>query len=181
MTGPKLPDDPADLFTPPSSVPPPFSDRDRVVEIARAQLETGDHTGLAYWTEVLPDWPEGSPHPRHWCGAMALACLRWAELCEWVWVPGKGFIYHDGDGNRLREPRLHITRFPEPGDIAYFQANQHYAIVESVDGDKLVTIDGNQSNRGAPPHKQRNPAILRRDDRKVRDVYAFFSIGGLCS
>ena len=174
-----MPDDPADLFVKPTW-PPPYSHRDRVVEIAHAELENGDHTGLRYWVEVLPDYPDGATHPKHWCGAMALACLRWAELCEWTWVVGAGFLYVDDSGRRTREPRLPLVAVPEPGDIAYFHKAQHHAIVVEVVGGDVVTIDGNQSNRSQPPDRHRNPAILKRT-RPLREAEGYFSIGGLVS
>lgn len=157
MSGPALPGDPAELFSPPAPVP--HTGRERVVQLAMAELEHGDHTGRKYWLDVYGP----PPHPRHWCGAFALWCLRAAGLCDWTWRASVGFLYVDDDGKRSATPRLPITTTPEPGDVAYYQAKQHYAIVSHIDGDNVVTIDGNQPD-------------IRLRERKLGAAEAYFSI-----
>lgn len=109
--------------------------RRRVLAVAETQL--GDQDPDKYWSLVCPELM-GNPHKVAWCGGFALWCLREAGLCEWPWVvwkgPGtpSGFLY-----------RLLPTRDPKPGDIAYFDHLQHHAIVRSVSGGFVDTIDGN--------------------------------------
>lgn len=93
------------------------------------------------WKDVLSPH-DYQPHIRlAWCGAFALNRLHAAGLGQDVkWIFGKGFL-----------GRLPKTDRPQPGDIAYFdKPYQHHAIVESVDGETLHTIDGNQGH--GPDH-----------------------------
>jgi hypothetical protein len=69
------------------------------------------------------------PYPPAWCGAFALSCLIEAELCEWPWLIGKGFLF-----------RLPTTKSPEIGDISYFEKHQHHAVVGS--GGQLINGNG---------------------------------------
>jgi hypothetical protein len=97
------------------------------------------------WDDVLehpsPRTASGTrilKYPPEWCGAFALHCLHEAHLATGVkWAfgpPHYGFLY-----------RLHTTKTPEPGDIAYLDKPwQHHAIVTDVEGDTVHTIDGNQ-------------------------------------
>lgn len=131
--------------------------RARVVAIAAAEL--GEQAPDRFWRVVCPAFV-GHPHDVAWCGGFALWCLREAGLCDWEWVPGKGFLY--------RLPRTHA---PEPGDIAYFGALAHHAVVEEVHGPSIISIDGNTM-----------PAPLEGVTRKVRDrsaVTDFYSIAPL--
>ena len=36
-----------------------------------------------------------------------------------------------------------ITPTPKPGDVGYFEKNQHHCIISAVEGDRIETIDGN--------------------------------------
>lgn len=40
------------------------------------------------------------------------------------------------------------TSNPQPGDIAYIAKNQHHAIIVSVEGNTITTIDGNSGRVG---------------------------------
>lgn len=127
------------------------SARNLVVSVALYELECGDPTGQKYWPGVGVE----RPYPKHWCGAFALWCLRQAGLCTWSWSIGKGFAF-----------RLHTTKTPEPGDIAYYSRKQHHAIVERVEGDTVHTVDGNQ------------PGIKTRA-RPLKAAAAYYSIRSL--
>lgn len=108
------------------------------------------------WEDVLESTP---PYPPAWCGAFALHCLRKAGLTDWHWKIGLGFCY-----------RLPQTNKPEPGDIAYFDTYQHHAVLESVEGDTVCTIDGNSTGN-----------VVARRTRSIHDATAYFSIAPLLS
>jgi len=103
--------------------------RERVVEAAVGCLGVQDPD--RFWREVCPAFI-GHPHEVSWCGGFALWCLREAGLCDWNWIPGKGFLF-----------RLGVAKDPSPGDIVYLADLSHHAVVEEVLGDMVVTIDGN--------------------------------------
>lgn len=93
-----------------------------------------------YWADVLHQ-SLIAPHPPQWCGAFALWNLHKADLgLELRWVfgpPNYGFLY------KLHKLERHEV--PEPGDIAYLnEPYQHHAIVACVEGDNVITINGNQ-------------------------------------
>jgi hypothetical protein len=71
-----------------------------------------------------------------------------------------GFIYPLG---------LKQTPVPEPGDIAYFQKNQHHAIVASVNSDGTVSLINGNGTGGAVSESRPD----------IEDVTAFYSIGTL--
>lgn len=90
-----------------------------------------------YWSDVLHQ-PAAAPHPKEWCGAFALWCLHQGGVglaLRWMFGPPHfGFLWN-----------LRATKTPEPGDIAYLdKPYQHHAIVVTVEGDTVHTIDGNQ-------------------------------------
>jgi len=97
-----------------------------------ATQEIGPQDPKKYWADVIPEHPGFSGE---WCGGFTLWALHQAGIARDIsWEMGKGYCY-----------RLPITDDPKPGDIAYFdQPFQHHAIVESVSGNVLTTIDGNQ-------------------------------------
>lgn len=88
----------------------------------------------SYWADVLVGY-DGPSYPKQWCGALALFCLHSGGVALDVhWEVGKGFLY-----------RLHTTPHPEPGDVAYLDAPfQHHAIVTHIEGESVVTVNGNQ-------------------------------------
>lgn len=115
--------------------------------IVRAAIDERDNTDpTKYWRAVLPaNWK--GPFPPHWCGAFALWAIKQGGQNTWLWgIPGItsirgefGFLY-----------RLRQTGDPKPGDIAYKnKPYQHHAVVTAVDGDMVVTADGN-SGSGKP-------------------------------
>lgn len=98
----------------------PVSPRVRVAQAAESQLGLRDAT--VYWADVLPGYPASS-YPKDWCGAFALWALHQAGLAKnLIWVIGVGFL----DGN------LPTTTNPQIGDVAYFDTNEHHAVVVGV-------------------------------------------------
>lgn len=101
---------------------------------------------------------------KHWCGAFSLVCLHDAELAlDVFWKDGLGYV----------EPQK-LTRVstPEPGDIAFFDHNSHYAIVEKVRGNLFDSIDGNQGLTLAHPS-------IKLHTRELKSARAFYSISKL--
>lgn len=119
--------------------------RAAIVAAAEAEIgpqQKGSHEVFGYWREVLPrTWTDAQVKQyaatKHWCGGFALWCLHQAGVAKDVtWRDGLGFCEVE---------HLPRTKSPQPGDIAYTdQPFQHHAIVHSLDGGILVTIDGNQ-------------------------------------
>jgi hypothetical protein len=90
--------------------------------VRAALSQIGNGNPKRYWDDVLPGVDVGEAD---WCGAGALWCLHQAGLAlDRQWKLGSGFL--------LTPPALPTTRQPEPGDIAYFDHNQHQAIVVDV-------------------------------------------------
>lgn len=121
----------------------------KIIEKERAEPDTSK-----YWSGILKN--SNPPYPKHWCGGLALWALKKAGLAKDVnWEIGKGFLY-----------KLKITKKPEVGDIAYFQKNQHHAVVKSINDDgTITTYDGNDIGGSIGMHN--------RDPKKVT---AFYSI-----
>jgi hypothetical protein len=147
-TGEPWTGDPFDL---PSGVEPVLKSTRRRWEYWRAVLQPG-------WTDAQVDQYQA----KHWCGGFALYCLHQAGLALGVpWLDGLGFC----------EPqRLPRVKVPQPGDVAWFLKNQHYAIVEAVRGNVVDTIDGNQ---GITPAR---PSIKLHSGRPLSSVAVFYSI-----
>lgn len=103
--------------------------RKRLIHVALSQL--GSAQASKYWADVLPG---SAQYPKEWCGGFALWALHQIGLAkDWNWEIGRGFLY-----------RLPQTNNPQPGDIAYFDRNQHQAIIKSINPDKTITlINGN--------------------------------------
>lgn len=112
----------------------PRVSRPQVVALARAELGSTDRA--RYLTAELGfDSPGLS-----WCGIWALWVLHQCGLAIGIrWVPGMGFLF------LLPHYPPHGKRVPLPGDIAYFEAYQHHAIVEAYhpEDDTVSLLNGN--------------------------------------
>ena len=115
-----------------------------------------DEIGNKEWLKYLEGVAAMPGEPIAWCGIFALWVLHQAGIGQHIkWLyDGKGFLY-----------RLPMTTNPQPGDLAYIPKNQHHAIVESVEGDIIQTIDGNSYGRK-----------VARNRRPRSDFLAFYSI-----
>jgi hypothetical protein len=127
-----------------------FDRRRAVVSVAEAELGVG--RAPAYWRDVLGQEWRG-PYPQHWCGAFALWCLHQVGLALSVrWLVGKGFC---------EVQRLPKTTTPLPGDVAYLDKPfQHHAVVKAVEGEFVVTIDGNQGGPTPVQEKRRKRSAI---------------------
>lgn len=98
----------------------PTSPRVRVARYAEREL--GQSNAARYWASVLPGTPP-SGYPKDWCGAFDLWALHQAGLARGInWIIGKGFLFN-----------LPTTQNPDVGDTAYFDTNEHHAVVTGVD------------------------------------------------
>lgn len=136
--------------------------RQAVVDAAVAELGANTHEKrIKYWESALGyeihHFEEISKLA--WCGGFALYCLHTAGLALDVhWRIGAGFL--------LQKPHpLRAVAVPLPGDIGYLDKPfQHHFIVESVEGDLVISIDGNQ------------PDVRRRSRQLHTPTLTFFSI-----
>lgn len=138
-----------------------FDRRRAVVSVAEAELGAG--RAPEYWRDVLgPDYR--GTFPQHWCGAFALWCLHQVRLALSVhWLVGKGFC---------EVQRLPKTTTPLPGDVAYLDKPfQHHAVVKAIEGDVVVTVDGNQGG----------PTPVQEKRRKRSAFTCFYSIAPFLS
>lgn len=133
------------------------SPREKVVQAALSRLGATDAS--EFWTDTLPGMPRSS-WPPDWCGAFVLWCLHQAGLArQIIWTIGTGFL----------DNRFPQTRSPEPGDVAYFDHNQHQAIVRRVEPNGMVSLV-NGNGAGAQVTLSQVP---------LSSVTAFFSLKSL--
>ncbi len=138
----------------PPAAPVTGDARARVVAEARALV--GDWTEGAVdelWRDVGVPAFVGHWHDKAWCGAFALRCINRALGTAHAWRPGIGFLGPLG---------LRVVSLPEPGDVAYFAAGQHHAIVERFANGKLYTVDGNAltaPREGVALRERANPTV----------------------
>jgi hypothetical protein len=133
--------------------------RETVLQIANEYI--GECDPLPFFEDCARQFVDDrSWTERSWCGIFALYCLRKAGLVDWTWQTGVGFLY-----------RLRSVSLPEPGDIAYFGANQHHAIVVEVAQGKAKMINGN-----GYPKPRRGVTVTT---RPLSDAAAYYSIGKL--
>ncbi len=133
-----------------------LSPRQRVVQAALSQMGSTDKA--KYWASALPGQ---NPAGLDWCGAFALWCLHQAGLATtWYWQISVGFLM-------TTQHRLPTTTMPQPGDIAYFNTNQHEAVVVGVDNvNRTVDLANGNGHLGAV-----SPSTI-----PWNSVTAFFSI-----
>jgi len=137
-----------------------LSPRARVAAAARSQLGKADTT--KYWASALPG--QNPNTGLSWCGVFALWALHSAGLAtNWLWQLGKGFLM-------TTKTSLPTTTSPQMGDIAYFTANQHQAVVLSVDPMNRTVELANGNGTGG---------VVTRSVVPFSSVYAFFSIAPL--
>lgn len=141
--------------------------RQQIVSIAASQIGKDD------WRQYMQGTTEQIPKEKpHWCGIFAMWVYQKAGL-----LTGQKWDFHGGGMSRF------LKQIPaeeaKPGDLAYFNENNHHAIVESIDvaNNKMTTIDGNTAGKqgGQPNYSM----VYRKTSRSPSDVAAFYSIGPL--
>lgn len=131
--------------------------RSKVTAAARSQLGSSD--AAKFWADASP---RVNMFGADWCGAFALWALHQAGLAlDWEWEPSLGFLM-------TKKHQLPITKKPEPGDIAYFEHNQHHAVVAEVTDTDVTLINGNGAG-----------GVVTEVTVPRMGVTAFFSIGPL--
>jgi len=119
--------------------------RQMLLSIAHAELGNADPK--KYWLDVQGVDP-GKKYA--WCAVFYLWCLRQSGLCDWHWP-----LYFS--------QKLRVTKYPQPGDLAYFDhPYQHHAMVQRVNGIDVHLIQG---NFGLPGHVAESVCL------KVKPVY----------
>lgn len=120
---------------PPSSPLPPQPATGRAGVVAAALSQVGASDPAKYWASAAP----GVAVQRgiDWCGGFVLWALHQAGLAlDRQWKFGLGFI--------LVGPKpLAFTKDPKLGDVAYFDKNQHHAVISAVNGDAVELVNGN--------------------------------------
>lgn len=139
-----------------------------LVQAARAEL--GNEDPSAYWLEVLNP-PQARPvdakgKPLSWCGAFVLYLLRLVLGWRFHWIPGKGFV---------GPAKLRTTTRPQPGDVAYRNRGQHYALVIDAGEGWVSTIDGNSTEIVNGVRKYGRVVLHERTPKG--EWTAFYSIG----
>lgn len=98
-----------------------------------------------------------------WCQILWLHCLReagltadtWADVANSGWTAG--WLGKRGGGT---------TQDPQPGDLGYIaEPNQHGAVVQRVEGDRVYTVDGNSTG-----------CVVRLRERVRHEFTCFYSI-----
>ena len=132
--------------------------REAVARAALGQVGNGDPK--RYWDDVLPGVNVGKAD---WCGAGALWCLHQAGLAlNKHWKLGSGFL--------LTPPSLPTTKQPEVGDIAYFDHNEHHAVVVGVAPGVVSIVNFNGAS-----------GLVSESTIELAQATAFFSIAPLIS
>jgi len=92
---------------------------------------------VEYFDVAAPGvWPEehmkflGDGLPS-WCGIFTLWALKTGGANVGTWAIGRGI------------PEAKVTSTPRPGDIGYMEQNQHYCLIERIEGNTVYSIDGN--------------------------------------
>ena len=114
--------------------------RGKVVSSAISQL--GQSNLAEYWSSALGK-PQSAPIKKAWCGIFVLSRLHDAGLALHVfWEMGMGFLT-----TPQRKWLLPQTDKPLPGDIGYRAVPfDHHFLVESVETDRVHSIDGNSGS-----------------------------------
>ena len=134
--------------------------RQRIVDFAIA--EVGETFPDKYWRVVLPGDP--GPYPKSWCGAGYLWCLHQAGVTDAKWRRGTGI---EG-AFRMANIPVEYTREPLPGDMAYFDKNQHHAVVIAPTGGMVGLVNFNGDG-----------GKVTRNHKTQRAVKLFYSIASL--
>lgn len=100
----------------------------REAVVRHALAEEGQSDPEKYWSEV--SGPGGHPKTS-WCAAFVLWVLRTAGLTDWTYDQNGAWFY-----------QLPRTSDPKPGDIIFFTATRHLAMIVSVTEMTMGLVDG---------------------------------------
>ena len=116
--------------------------REDIVKMAVSQIgykeKSGNYTKYGSWYGM-----DGNP----WCAMFVSWCanqvnISTSKILKFAYVPyGVTFF------KNLKQYYQRSSGYkPQPGDIIFFGTSSHVGIVETCDGTKLTTIEGNTSN-----------------------------------
>jgi hypothetical protein len=107
--------------------------REEIVFLAQSEIAKTD--SQEYFREAMGFIPVNYKSIS-WCGLFTLTILRRAQVTDWTWRVGLGFLF-----------RLPTTKDPQPGDLVYFdKPYQHHALCEEIKDDGIWIIAGNCPN-----------------------------------
>lgn len=133
--------------------------RQELVRLARAEL--GKTDAREYHLEAFSP-TEREPFPESWCQSFFITMLRRAGLFRGHYaMRGRGFE----TALRRAGYKVVYTQNPEPGDLAYFNRQQHHAMVERADGGIVKLLQGNGVGRK-----------VTESQKMKKDVDLFYSI-----
>lgn len=147
---------------------PAKSRRQDAVDAAIQEFERVNSPGnladpVEYWRVAAGvELSDSQSKKLDWCGGFYVWALKMAGLAT--------DLFWNLNGSGFQSAHLQPTNSPLPGDLAYFNKNQHHAMVESIDGDTVNLINGNGGGKG----------ITRTSVDKSK-VDGFFSIESLLS
>lgn len=120
----------------------------RALEIAKTQIGKEEVPRGSNWGDDVQKYLNsvGINFPASWCMAFVFWCLKQAGMT--TELPKTGGVLAMWN---TCNPMFH-SKTPKVGSIIIFDHGKglgHTGIVESIDGDKLHTIEGNTNNNGS--------------------------------
>lgn len=141
-----------------------------VIEFARSQLGVSEQP---HGSNKGPEVDKylacvGIHFPAAWCAAFVVYSHLQVGVTDIPQTGGVLDLWNKSPNNRVSQP--------QPGDVVIFDyggGKGHTGIVESVDGDKLTTIEGNTNDDGS-----REGYEVARRQRSASKAKGFLRFGG---
>ena len=144
------------------SVPPPGERQATVLEVVARYLTVREAPPGSNRSPDIDRWLHalGSPPGSAWCAAFVLGCLK--ESGDTRKVVRSGRVQTMVDGGTLLPATQSV-----PGDLVVFWFTKlgryaHIALVERVEGNVLVTIEGNTIADGATGDSREGWGVFRK-------------------
>jgi len=118
---------------------------ERIVQIALQ--EENNTSGEKYWKYVMgSQFVNGDVTP--WCACFVSWCANEAGLIDSGIVPKAAAVraYHKFYADKGRFHYATESYTPQPGDFIVFGSDEHIGIVQYVEDERVVTIEGNTSD-----------------------------------
>ena len=135
---------------------------ERFYRLAFGKDKKGKEVYQPNWSEKVrkpgshSDWKG----PWSWCAIYAIAAVKEAGGYNLGWATG-GIMQKDGK----KYPYVGGSKGIQPGDLAFWKDPpgkrplNHHDLIESIDGDEVVTLDGNQECSGIMRKKRSKKMI----------------------